>query len=339
MRFPTLLAVALLLLTGCDRPMRQTASDTPRLDMALLDREVAAIAERARPGVLGVGLMNLESGETWLFNGDLRFPMQSVFKAPLGAAVLSEVDAGRLDLDQTITIDEEDISPDHSPIADAWPQRRDYTVRELLVAAVGGSDNTAADVLMKLIGGPGAVTAWLNDNHVSDIRIDRYERELQPDSVGLASFRIAWKGGEAFRAAMNSLPPATRQAAMNAYLADERDTASPRGILTFFHALQDDDELLSPASRALLMKIMTETPSGAERLKAGFPPGSVFAHKTGASRTDLGVAPATNDIGIVTLPDGRRYAVAVFLKAATLDAPGREKIHADVARAIVRGVR
>ena len=87
MRFPTLMAVALLLLAGCDRPMRQTASDTPRLDMTLLDREVGAIAERARPGVLGVGVMNLESGETWLFNGDARFPMQSVFKAPLGAAV------------------------------------------------------------------------------------------------------------------------------------------------------------------------------------------------------------------------------------------------------------
>ena len=338
MRFPTLLAAVLLLLAGCDRPMRQTASDTPRLDMALLDREVGAIADRARPGVLGVSLTNLESGETWLFNGDLRFPMQSVFKAPLGAAVLNEVDAGRVDLDQVITIDEEDISPAHSPIADAWPQRRDYTVRELLVAAVGGSDNTAADVLMKLIGGPGAVTAWLNDNHVSEIRIDRYERELQPDSVGLGSFRIAWKGDEAFRAARDRLPPATRLTAMNAYLADDRDTASPRGMLTFFHALQEE-ELLSPTSRALLMKIMTETTTGADRLKAGFPPGSVFAHKTGAARTDLGVNPATNDIGIVTLPDGRRYAVAVFLKAATLDAPGREKIHADVARAIVRGVR
>ncbi len=53
----------------------------------------------------------------------------------------------------------------------------------------------------------------------------------------------------------------------------------------------------------------------------------------------LSVTPATNDIGIVTLPGGRRYAVAVFLEAATLDAPRREKIHADVARAIVRGVR
>jgi beta-lactamase class A len=338
MRFPILLAAALLLLAGCEKPMRQTASDTPRLDMARLDKEIGAIADRARPGVLGVGLMNLESGETWLFNGDLRFPMLSVFKAPLGAAVLGEVDAGRLGLDQIVSIEEKDISPAHSPIADAWPARRDYTVRELLVAAVGGSDNTAADVLMKLIGGPGAVTTWLGDHHVNQIRIDRYERELQPQSVGLDSFRIAWKGDEAYRAAMDAVPPAERRAAMNAYLTDDRDTASPRGILTYFYVL-DQERLLSPASLALLMKIMTETQTGAERLKAGFPPGSAFAHKTGASGTDLGVNLATNDIGIVTLPDGRRYAVAVFLKGATLDGPGREAIHADVARAITRGVR
>lgn len=338
MRFPILLAAALLLLAGCDRPMRQTASDTPRLDMALLDREVGVIADRARPGVLGVGLMNMESGETWLFNGDLRFPMQSVFKAPLGAAVLAEVDAGRLDLEQVVSIEEKDISPALSPIADAWPQRRDYTVRELLVAAVGVSDNTAADVLMKMIGGPGAVTTWLTDKHINEIRIDRYERELQPQSTGLASFRIAWKGNEAYRAAMNSVPPQVRQAAMDAYLVDDRDTASPRGVLTFFYVLEEQ-RLLSPASQALLMKIMTETQTGATRLKAGFPPGSTFAHKTGASRTDLGLNLATNDVGVVTLPDGRRYAVAVFLKGSRLDAPAREAIHADVARAITLGVR
>lgn len=338
MRFPIVLAALLFLVAACDKPMRQTASDTPQLDMALLDREVGAIAERARPGVLGVGLMNLESGEVWLFNGDLRFPMQSVFKAPLGAAVLAEVDAGRLDLEQPITLTENDISPPHSPIADAWPARSDYTVRELLVAATGESDNTAADVLMKLIGGPGAVTAWLDDDHVNEIRIDRYERELQPDSAGLESFRIAWKGGPAFATAIAQVPPAQRRAAMIAYLADERDTASPRGVLTFFYTLEEEP-ILTPTSKALLMKIMTETPTGAQRLKAGFPAGSVFAHKTGAGRTDQGVNAATNDIGVVTLPDGRRYAVASFLKGATLDEAGREAIHADVARAITRGVR
>jgi beta-lactamase class A len=333
-----LLAAALLSLSGCDKPMRQTVAQTPRLEMKQLDREIGAIAQRAKPGVLGVGLMNLESGETWVFNGDRRFPMQSVFKAPLGAAVLGEVDTGRLSLAEVISLDEKDISAPFSPIADAWPARRDYTVRELLVAATGGSDNTAADVLMKRIGGPGVVTAWLDQKHVEEVRVDRYERELQPDVSGMASFRIAWKGEAAYLAAMRSVPEAVRQAAMAAYLADPRDTATPRGALSFLYALHDG-QLLKPASRALLVQIMTETPTGANRLKGGFPKGSQLTHKTGTARTDLGVNPAVNDIGIVTLPDGRRYAVAVFLSGSVMDDADRDAVIADVAGAVTRGIR
>lgn len=338
MRIHALLAAAMLLLAACSPPMRQTASTTPQLDMKGLDQAVNLIARRAEPGLLGVGVVNLESGETWTFNGDHPFPMQSVFKAPLGAAVLAEVDAGRLTLDEILTIDEKDISPGLSPVADAWPARDTYTVRELLNLAVGVSDNTAADVLMKRIGGPGAVTSWLVDHHIDEVRIDRYERELQPEANGMASFRIAWKGAEAYQAAMNTVPPERRRAAMRAYLADPRDTATPRGALVFLTSLQEEP-ILTPASRQLLLSIMTQTTTGPKRVKAGLPPGSVFAHKTGTGRTDLGVTPAVNDIGIVTLPDGRKYAVAVFLSGSTLDEDAREAILADVARAIVRGAR
>jgi beta-lactamase class A len=337
-RIPMLLAAALLSLSACEKPMRQTAAQTPRLEMKQLDREIGAIAERAKPGVLGVGLMNLESGETWVFNGDRRFPMQSVFKAPLGAAVLAEVDAGRLSLAEVINLDEKDISAPFSPIADAWPARRDYSVRELLVAAAGGSDNTAADVLMRRIGGPGAVTAWLDQKHVEEVRVDRYERELQPNVSGMASFRIAWKGEPAYLAAMHTVPEAMRRAAMAAYLADPRDTATPRGALSFLYVL-NDGQLLKRESRVLLDQIMTETSTGANRLKAGFPKGARLEHKTGTARTDLGVNPAVNDVGIVTLPDGRRYAVAVFLSGSTLEDARRDAVIADVARAVTRGIR
>jgi beta-lactamase class A len=264
--------------------------------------------------------------------------MQSVSKLPLGAAVLAEVDARRLSLDQTLTIEEKDVSPPFSPIADAWPERRSYTVRELLVAAVGGSDNTAADVLMKAIGGPGAVTGWLAQERVEGVRVDRYEREFQPQLAGLESFRIAWKGEAAFVQALNGVPMARRQAAASAYLRDPRDTATPRGMVLFLSKLQGG-ELLSPASTALLREMMTQTKTGSHRLKAGFPAGSILAHKTGTARTDLGVNPAVNDVGVVTLPDGRRYAVAVFLTAATLDEARRDAVIADVARAVARGVR
>ncbi|WP_421932524.1 class A beta-lactamase [Phenylobacterium sp.] len=337
MRIPLLVALAGLVLAACGQGSPQTASNTPQINMAWLNTEVVEIAERAKPGVLGIGVMNLESGQSWDFNGERRFPMQSVFKAPLGAAVLAEVDAKRLRLDDPITITDQDLSPPFSPVADAWPARRDYTVGELLVAATGRSDNTAADVLMKKIGGPGAVTAWLVNKKVEEMRVDRYERQLQPDIAGMASFRPAWKG-PAYMTVLNSIPPETRRRATAAYLADPQDTATPRGALAFLDRL-DDGELLTPASTALLLKIMTETPTGADRLKAGFPETARLAHKTGTARTDLGMNPAVNDIGIVTLADGRRYAVTVFLSGSTHDDAENEKIIADVARMVTRGVQ
>src|SRR5438309_619141 len=80
-----------------------------------------------------------------------------------------------------------------------------YTVDELLFAAVSNSDNTAADMLMRRIGGPGVVTAWLVAQRVFEVRVDRYERELQPEMFGMASFRPAWKG-PGFAAAMATVP-------------------------------------------------------------------------------------------------------------------------------------
>jgi beta-lactamase class A len=323
MRFSAIAICAALLgvgagLSACEQSISKTETDTPRIDGVRLDREVAAIADRARPAVLGVALMNLESGEFWTFNGDRTFPLASALGAPLAAATLSEVDAGRLKLDETLTIDDETLSPPPSPIADAWPARRAYSVRDLLTAVLDGSDTTADDVLMKRIGGPGAVTGWLRLKNVEQVRVDRYAREIGPDLAGMASFRAAWKGEAAYAAAMA--------------------TATPRSLLHFLMEL-DDHSLLSRASSDLLLQMMTEGRAGGRRLRAGLPPGVALAHQTGSSRTDLGLTPATNDLGILTLPDKRRYAVVVFLSGSTLDAAGRDAVIADVARAIVRGVR
>ena len=329
------LFLAAPLLAACEPPMPETGAKTPPLDAALLDRDIATIAEAAQPAMMEVAVQNLEGGEMWAWNGDKAFPMQSVFKAPLGAAVLAEVDAGRLSLDDVITLAEKDISPAHSPIADAWPETATYTVRDLLERAVGGSDNTAADVLMRRIGGPGAVTAWLRAKGIKEIRIDRYERELQPEVYGMESFRIAWKGWPAFETARNGVPEATRRAATARYLADPRDAATASGALTFLRMLSVG-ELLKPHSTALLLSIMTDSGTGEARLKAGLPRGARLAHKTGTSSTDLGMTAVVNDIGLVTLKDGRRYAVVVFMTGATQDEAAQDKAFADVMRIIVR---
>lgn len=322
-------------LAACEPPMTESGAKTPPLDAALLDRDIATIADAAQPATMEVAVQNLEGGEMWAWNGDKAFPMQSVFKAPLGAAVLAEVDAGRLSLDEVITLAEKDISPAHSPVADAWPETPAYTVRELLERAVGESDNTAADVLMRRIGGPGAVTAWLRARGIKEIRVDRYERELQPEVYGMDSFRIAWKGWPAFETARNAVPEAVRRAATERYLADPRDTATASGALTFLRLLETG-ALLKPHSTALLLTIMTDSGTGEARLKAGLPKGARLAHKTGTSSTDLGVTAVVNDMGIVTLKDGRRYAVVVFMTGATGDEAAQDRIFADVMRVIIR---
>lgn len=332
-----LAAAPAALLAACEPKMPMTVSTTPKLDTEGLTKAVGAIAAQAQPGVLGVGLMNLESGQPFLLNPDRPFPMQSVFKLPLAAAVFGEIDGKRLLTTERITLTEEQLSPQHSPIASAWPGRRDYTVQELLEALLIESDNTAADVLMKRIGGPGVVTAWLTAKRVPEMRVDRYERELPMDVYGMPSFRPAWRDPAAFAAAREAVPPAARMAAMRRYMADPRDTATPRGMIEFLQRL-DRQELLSADSTRRLMALMGRTTRGNGRIRAGLPANVFLAHRPGTSGVDQGLSTAHNDVGVFTLPDKRTYALAVFLSGATLDEPGRDRIIAQVAGACVRAV-
>jgi len=310
----------------------------PLFDREEMTVQFQQIADRVAPGSLGVGVEDLTTGQIISFNGEKRFPLQSVFKAPLGAAVMAEVEAGRLKLDDVVLIEDVDLSPPHSPIADAWPGRNTYTVRELLERAVGDSDNTAADVLMKRVGGPGAVTAWLQGRKVNNIDIDRYERQLQPESLGLASFRAGWKGEAAYRAALNQVPAAERRRATLAYLADPRDTATPLGALRFLEAL-NQDELLDIDSRRLLGRITTQPSGAASRLRAALPAGARLAHKSGTARTDLGFTPVVNDIGVYTLKDDRKFAVVVFVSGSALSVAEQEKVIADVGRVVIKAAK
>jgi beta-lactamase class A len=314
-----------------------TVSTTPKVDLEGLTRAVTGISAAVRPANLGVGLINLESGQTFVFKGDRRFPMQSVFKLPLAAAVLAEVDAGQMRLTEGFSLTEDQLSPAFSPIAAGFPARRDYTAQALFEAVVVESDNTAADVLMKRIGGPGAVTAWLTARRVPEVRVDRYERELQPDVYGMPSFRPAWLADGAFAEARAAIPPPTRLAAMHRYMADPRDTATPRGMLEFLQML-DRQELLSPASTRLLLKTMSHTTRGSARIKAGLPKDAFLAHRPGTSGVDQRISTAHNDVGIFTLADGRSYAMAVFLSGSTLDEAGRDRVIAQVTGAAVKAV-
>ena len=251
-------------------------------------------------GHVGIAAAVLETGESFSFHGSDRFPMQSVYKLPIGMAVLHEVDRGALRLDQAVRVRKSDLLPAgfHSPVRDRNPRGDvDVSLRELLRFMVEESDGTASDVLLRVAGGPERINAYLH--------------------------RVRVKG----------VVVATSEMAMAASpLVQYRNWATPVAMVELLRALQEGRGL-SASSRELLMRHLIATGTGAHRLKELLPAGTVVAHKTGSSGTRDGLTRATNDAGLVTLPDGRHLAIAVFVSDSRADEATREGVIARAARA------
>lgn len=309
-------------------------------DKAKLDAGIKTI-EQSTKGRIGVGLIDLKDRKSWSYRGTEPFPLQSVFKLPLAIGVLQAVEAGKFKLDQPITVTRNDLSLYHSPLAKAFKgERNEYPLRELLTRSTAESDNTAADLLLRLIGGPKALTAVLKDGGVTGISVDRYERVFQPEILGLPGYGWDEQIDTAkFYAAISAIPAAERRKRLAATLTDKRDAASPEASIAFLEGLAKGNWLRDPANAALLDKIMLEAKTGPNRIKAGLPKGARFAHKTGLGPSADGLNHATNDIGIVTLLDGRRFAIAVYLAGAQVGEKEREAAHAAVAKLAVESLR
>ena len=247
-------------------------------------------------GRVGVAVKIVESGETADLHGDERFPMHSVYKLPISMAVLQRVDRGELKLDQQVKVDPSDFvrTGMYSPVRDKYPDGTELTIAELLRYTICESDGSTSDVLMKLIGGPGSVMTYLKEIQVPNIQVVNYEKEIGRD----------WE-------------------------TQYRNWATPKGALALLVALQRE---LSAESQTLLLKLMTEAIPGAKRLKGELPAGTVVAHKTGTGGTRNGITSATNDIGIITLPDGRHLAVAAFVSDSAADDDTRDAIIARLAK-------
>jgi beta-lactamase class A len=307
----------------------------PPLDRRRLDKAFPAIDARAGTATFAAGVMNPANGQSWFWRGDTRLPMAGLFMLPVAAAALAEVDAGRLKLGERIKITEEDLSAPYSAIDERWPTPPEHHAAQmpavdLISLAVQAGDNTAADVIMKRIGGPGAVTAWLRQEGIDDMSVDRYSREIEQEMAGMESFRPQWKDEAAWLAARDTVPAGAREEAMNAYVADPKDTTSARAAAQLLYLLSIG-ELLGPASTRLLTTLMATSRTGANRLAAGLPAGATIAQKAASTRTDLGFTPAVADVGIVSLKDGRRIVITALLAGSTATQEARDKLFADAA--------
>jgi beta-lactamase class A len=302
------------------------ASDSEAADR--VERAIARLAA-VSGGTVGVVAVEIETGRRVAFNPDERFPMASTFKLPLALRVLEMVDRGELRLDRPVPLTEHDYRPGYSPTADfAHGSPMTLTVGRLLELMLVDSDNTAADALMRLAGGPTAVTARLGELGATGIEVDRYEAQLFTDGVGIGDVPESEWTVAHLEALADKVPPEARHAAEARYATDPRDTATPEAMATLAgRAFRG--EALSPESTALLVRLMTASATGAARIKGLLPTGTPVAHKSGTQ------AGTTNDVGVVTLPEGARHlAIAIYVKASTKPVEERERAMAEIARTV-----
>jgi beta-lactamase class A len=289
---------------------------------------------RAFPGKTGIAVQRIDGEWKLSQRGAELFPQQSVSKLWVALTVLDAVDQGRMTLDQRVRIGPEDLTLFHQPLAARVRSEGSVTmsVRDLIETAITHSDNTANDSLLRTVGGPDAVRAFIDKKDLGAIRFGPGERLLQAGTAGL-KWQQAYSVGRAFYQARAALPDATRLAARNAYLANPPDGASPEAIASALTRLARGT-LLSPDSTEYLLDVMSRTRSGPRRLKAGLPAGWKFLHKTGTGQDYKGSTAGYNDIGIATAPDGTRYAIVVLLGDTNASIPARMALMQAVSGAV-----
>ena len=286
-------------------------------------------------GQVGIAVKSIDDGwETGWKDRDL-YPQQSVSKLWVAITALDAVDRGRVSLDDKVTLTTADLTLFHEPIAAEILKDGSFTTTldDLMVREITQSDNTANDKLMRSVGGAKAVRAMIARKHLGTIRFANGERDMQSRIAGLTWSQDYALNGKFFQV-RDALPMSVRSAAFNRYVANPYDGAAPSAIVNALARLKRG-ELLSPTSAAHLLDIMSRTHTGPNRLKGGLAPGWTLNHKTGTGQELGGEQAGYNDVGILTAPDGKSYAVAVMIKRTSTPLPVRMTLMNNVVEAII----
>ena len=202
---------------------------------------LAGLGEGAR---LGVAALDTGGGRSIGHDANGRYAMCSTFKLPLAAAVLAEVEAGRMTLEQMLDFGPQDMVS-HAPVAERNLARGRVTVSEACNAIIEVSDNVCANLLLRRVGGPQGLTAFFRRCGDRETRLDRYELDLNTN-----------------------------------LLDDPRDTTTPAAMVGLIRTILLGT-VLSERSRSLVIGAMERCATGRERLRAGLPPGWRAGDKTG----------------------------------------------------------
>ncbi|MBN2010582.1 class A beta-lactamase, subclass A2 [candidate division KSB1 bacterium] len=253
----------------------------------------------SKQATFGVGVYNIDTGDTLFINGNKSFAMMSVVKFPQALTVLQQVDTGTFKTDMPIHFEQNDLRPNtYSPILNEHHEASfDIPLSEALSYTVSHSDNNVCDKLFEILGGPRHVDDYIHSLGITGISI----------GTDYANMRT------------------------NTIYANQTTPKAMIDLLRKFY----NNEVLSQASHDLLWKKFVEASTGANRIKGLLPEGTIVAHKTGTTGIDEnGVTAANNDVGIVLLPNGITFAIAVFIKNSSESDETDAKIIAVISRTV-----
>ena len=283
-----------------------TPAPTPLSHEARVERLRARVAEiaRAAPGRLGITIVDLALGTHVAIRGDEAFPLASTVKLAIALTAFRQADQHRFDLDSHTLVTAADLRGGASDIAAAHPRGGVWLTNwQLVRAMLVDSDNTASDVVLRSVGGPLAVQGVLDRLGFRGFIIRKSEADMATDARAGRSFA---RGGD------NVGTPDVVAALLE-------------GIVT--------QRLMREDGTYEMIGMLEASTLGAGRLRAGLPGDVRLAHKTGTSDAFDGMTDATNDAGVMTLPDGRRIVIVALLAGSSADGATRDATLADVARA------
>ncbi|HRE39995.1 MAG TPA: class A beta-lactamase, subclass A2 [Ignavibacteria bacterium] len=249
----------------------------------------------------GVSLYSFTTGDTLSIRGDEFFPMQSVFKFHIALAILNMADRKELKLSDEIFIDKSDLHENTwSPMRDKNPDGNfNISIAKLLEYSVSLSDNNACDILIRIAGGTEKIQEYFDGIKLENFYIVASEYEMHKE----------WE-------------------------IQFRNKTTPKASTEIIKKIYTDN-LFSKESFDFLYKIMTESQTGQKRIKEKLPVGTIIAHKTGTSgKSAEGLIVAVNDIAFISLTNGQKYILSVYVSDSKLDYPENEKIISDISKAV-----
>ncbi len=172
---------------------------------AKLNEDLSAIEDHIT-GRIGVSVWDTQTDEKWDYRGDERFPMMSTFKTLACATMLNQMDTGKLDKNATAKVEERNMVV-WSPVMDRMAGQT-TRIEHACEAAMLMSDNTAANIVLRSIGGPRGVTLFLRSLGDKATRLDRFEPRLNEAKPG-----------------------------------DKQDTTTPNAMVNTLHTLLEGDAL------------------------------------------------------------------------------------------------